>query len=513
MSLLAVDNLTVRLADREVVRGLSLRVESGQTLAIIGESGSGKSVSLLALLGLLDASAAAVVSAERADYNGSVALLGQPQARRRLLGTQIGLVSQEPMSALNPFQTIGAQISEHYRGPLPARQRAADLLEEVGIRAASSRLDDYPHQFSGGMRQRVLIAMALVNDPQLLICDEPTTALDVTVQAQLLALLKRLASDRKLAVILVSHDLAVVAAAADHVVVMRHGEQVDGGPPAQLFRQPGHPYTAQLLAALPQPRSGHPPAAGRALIAAEQLQVMRGSGRQRKLVVDRASLTVGRGEIVGLVGESGSGKSTLGRALLGLLPTSAGSLQFDGQPLLAGQLTGAQRAALQLVFQDPLASLNPRQTVAATLAEPIRLHGGWRAAALAAQVAALADQVELPTALLTRLPSQLSGGQRQRVAIGRALACRPQFLVADEAVSALDLSIQAEILQLLQRLVSDHQLALLFISHDLAVVRSIADRVAVMEAGRIVEQNSAEQLWQAPQHPYTKRLLAATLSI
>lgn len=513
MTLLAVDNLTVQLAGREVVRGLSLRVDSGQTLAIIGESGSGKSVSLLALLGLLDPSAAAVVAADRADFNGSVALLGQPRARRRLLGTQIGLVSQEPMSALNPFQPIGAQICEHYRGALPARQRAAELLEEVGIRAASSRLDDYPHQFSGGMRQRVLIAMALVNDPQLLICDEPTTALDVTVQAQLLALLNRLASDRQLAVIMVSHDLAVVAALADQVVVMRHGEQVDGGAPEQLFRQPGHPYTAQLLAALPQPRTAQTPAVGAPLIAAERLQVMRGSGRQRKVVVDQVSLAVGRGEIVGLVGESGSGKSTLGRAMLGLLPHSAGSLQFDGQPLPVGRLPRTQRAALQLVFQDPLASLNPRQTIAATLAEPLRLHGRWRGAELAARVVALADQVELSAALLTRLPSQLSGGQRQRVAIGRALACRPQFLVADEAVSALDLSIQAEILQLLQRLVGEHRLALLFISHDLGVVRSIAHRVAVMEAGRIVEQSSAEQLWQAPQHPYTQRLLAATLSI
>jgi len=512
VSLLQVEQLRITFGGEPVVDGVSFSVDRGETLAIIGESGSGKSVSLLALLGLLPG---ATVSAARASYRDSVELLSNPHARRQLLRGEIGLVSQEPMSALNPYQTIGKQIVEAYRGPLAARQHAAALLAEVGIRDAAARLDDYPHQFSGGMRQRVVIAMALVNDPQLLICDEPTTALDVTVQAQLLALLKRLASQRGLAVIMVSHDLAVVAQLADQVVVMRRGQLVDSGSPKALFRRPNHPYTAQLVAALPQPGKAPSIAPGTPdyLIEARDLQVWRGSGRRAQCVVRGATLGVGRGEIVGLVGESGSGKSTLGRALLGLLPVHSGALYFNGHTIDAAQISQADRRALQLVFQDPLASLNPRQLVGATLAEPLQLHDGLRGEPLQRAVGALAKQVELPAELLARLPGELSGGQRQRVAIGRALACRPQFLVADEAVAALDLSIQSDILRLLQRLVAEHQLALLFISHDLAVVRSIADRVAVMSDGEIVEQAATAQLWQHPQHPYSQKLLAATLTL
>ena len=508
MSLLAVEKLCVSIAGQPLVHGISMSVERGRCTAIIGESGSGKSLSLSALLGLVPG---VVVTAQRACFDQRVELLANPEARRALLARQIGWVSQEPMSALNPFKTIAAQITEAYRGAQPPRQRAAQLLAEVGIRDPQQRLDDYPHQFSGGMRQRVAIAMALVNDPALLICDEPTTALDVTVQAQILALLRQLQQQRGLGLILVSHDLAVVAAVADRVHVMRNGEFVDSGTPAQLFGDPAHPYTASLVAALPQPQQRRN-AAPTPLLCATQLQVWRGSGRRARAVVDGVTLSVAQGEIVGLVGESGSGKSTLGRALLGLLPVAAGTIQFAGQRLDANAVTAAQRAALQLVFQDPLASLNPRYSVYQTLAEPLQLHSR-QTQPLAQQVRRLAADVELPERLLQRRPNQLSGGQRQRVAIARALACQPQLLVADEAVSALDLSVQADILRLLQKLVREQQLAVLFISHDLAVVRAIADRVAVMCDGKLVEQGDTATLWNAPRHPYSQKLLGAVLSV
>ena len=509
MSLLTVKELSVAIGDQTIVDRLSFTVERGQTVAIIGESGSGKTVSLMALLGLLNGANA---TAQKANYNEQCELLKDPAGQRKLLRRQIGLVRQEPMSALNPYQTIGAQITEVYDGPLPARQRAAELLEEVGIADARQRLDDYPHQFSGGMRQRVLIAMALVNDPQLLVCDEPTTALDVTVQAKILQLLRQLQQQRGLGLILVSHDLAVVASLADNIVVMRGGVAVESGKPEALLTNPSHPYTAALIAAQPRPHQ-RPHQARPALLNAAAVTVWRGHGAGAKAVVKEASLSVGRGEIVGLVGESGSGKSTLGRALLGLLPLHSGELLFTGEPIIAGRLRGEQRQAMQLVFQDPLASLNPRFRVYETLAEPLRLYSTEAANPVKTQVQALAAAVELAPELLQRRPAELSGGQRQRVAIARALACKPQLLVADEPVSALDLTVQAEILQLLRRLVDQQQLALLFISHDLGVVRAIADRVAVMKDGRLVEQADTQALWRAPSHPYTKQLLNATLAL
>ena len=509
MSLLTVKELSVAIGDQTLVDKLSFTVERGQTVAIIGESGSGKTVSLMALLGLLNGANA---TAQKANFNEQCELLNDPAGQRKLLRSQIGLVRQEPMSALNPYQTIGAQITEVYDGPLPARQRAAELLEEVGIADARQRLDDYPHQFSGGMRQRVLIAMALVNDPQLLICDEPTTALDVTVQSKILLLLRQLQQQRGLGLVVVSHDLAVVASLANHILVMRGGACVESGTPETLLTSPSHPYTAALIAAQPKPHQRRHPDC-EALLTAEAVTVWRGQGRAAKAIVKAVSLSVGRGEVVGLVGESGSGKSTLGRALLGLLPLRSGQLLFNGKQISAGRLRGDQRQAMQLVFQDPLASLNPRFSIFQTLAEPLRLYSTEAVDDLSAQVQALAATVELAPQLLQRRPAELSGGQRQRVAIARALACKPRLLVADEPVSALDLTVQAEILQLLRRLVDEQHLGLLFISHDLGVVRAVADRVAVMQGGRLVEQDDTQALWRAPSHPYTKQLLNATLAL
>lgn len=530
MSLLQVHNLTTCFDTREgtltAVSDLSFTLEAGRTIAIVGESGSGKSVACYSLLGLLP-SPPARVAAGRAFYNGQDLLKMRPEQLRRVRGTEMGLVFQDAMTALNPNMTIARQLMEPLQvhaglGRAEARKRAQAALEEVGIHQAAQRLDSYPFEFSGGMRQRVMIAMALINRPKLLIADEPTTALDVTVQAQILALLKDLQQRHNLAMIFISHDLAVVANIADHVLVMQAGQVVEQGTVTKVFYNAQHLYTQKLLQAIP---GSAKPLEKRVSCNAEDCLQVEGlcksfggqpqwfsRGKSAKIVaVEPTSFAIKKGEILGLVGESGSGKSTLGRCILQLMHSDSGRVRLFGQELtaLSERELRVARAGFQMIFQDPYASLNPRLTVFDALAEPLKVHGLVRGKDLLPRVHQLMDEVGLSRQMVRKYPHEFSGGQRQRIAIARALAVKPRFIVADEPVSALDVTIQAQILELLLELSHRHQLTLLFISHDLAVVRYLADRVAVMYRGQVVELTETETLFADPQHPYTKKLLAA----
>jgi peptide/nickel transport system ATP-binding protein len=439
------------------------------------------------------------------------------------------MVFQDPLSALHPLLRVGEQIAEAIRAHRAvsrrdARAQTVALLEQVGVPEPARRVDAYPHELSGGQRQRVLIAMALANKPRLLIADEPTSALDVTVQAQILALLRRLQGEMGMALVLVSHDLGVVAEMAQDVVVMHAGRIVERGTAGQILRAPQHPYTEALVRATPtldgpyEPRPGA--GKGEPLLEVRDLvkrfPLTRGVLFQRRVgaveAVAGVSFELAAGETLGLVGESGCGKSTTARLLTRLLEPTAGEIRFQGQDLatLRGAGLKAARRQLQIVFQDPHSSLNPRRTIGAIVAEPFAIHGLHRdRAARRRAVEELLERVELSPRHAARYPHELSGGQRQRVGVARALALEPRVLIADEPVSALDVSVQAQILALLRRLQRELGLALLLISHDLAVVRQMADRVAVMRAGRIVELAPAEELYAAPQHPYTRELLAA----
>ncbi|MFT4191364.1 MAG: ABC transporter ATP-binding protein [Comamonas sp.] len=510
-----------------VVQQASFSVAAGETLAIVGESGSGKSLSLLAVLGLLPASAQ--VTGERW-FNGIALHELDARAYRQLRGAQIGYVSQDPLSNLHPLKSVGEQIEEaiqaHQRlGRRALRRRVIELLEEVGIREAAQRYHHRPAQFSGGMRQRVMIAMAIALNPKLIIADEPTTALDVTVQAAILQLLKRLQQQHGCALLLISHDLRVVADIADRVVVMQHGRVVEQGDKNRLFHQPGHPYTRALLQA---GWHQHAPQAARTAAGPPLLRVhaltrhftrRAGFSRRTQQVLKGISFELNKGEILGLVGESGSGKTTLGRVLVGLDRADQGHIQLnDSAWQQAGQRIPPDhplRYAVQMVFQDPYNSLNPRRRVADILSDPLQLtqqrETGQRlnAEPLAQAIGALLQTVELAPELSRRYPAQLSGGQRQRVAIARALAMKPQLIVADEAVSALDITTQHRILQLLMRLRREQALSLLFISHDLSAVAALCDRVLVLQAGEIIEQGSSEQIFNRPQQAWTRQLLAA----
>lgn len=430
------------------------------------------------------------------------------------------------MTSLNPHMTIGKQLIEPLRvhqnmGEKEARRRAIEALDEVGIREAARRLDSFPHEFSGGMRQRVMIAMALINNPQLLIADEPTTALDVTIQAQILTLLKRLQKDHNLAVIFISHDLGVVANMADEVVVMEKGKRVESGSADAVFFSPQHPYTQKLVAALPttaKPYAKQYAENDEPFLKVNQLctefVLRRGFFRRNQIqfrAVDGVSLALRKGEILGLVGESGSGKSTLGRSIMRLVEPCAGEVSLDGVDLAGMDTVTLRRARrhFQMIFQDPYASLNPRMTVFDALAEPLLLHGLADKKNVLQMVNQLMDDVGLDRRMIRKYPYEFSGGQRQRIAIARALAVQPQLMIADEPVSALDVTIQAQILELLLKLTEKYRLAMLFISHDLGVVRYIADRVAVMQNGKIVEVGETEAIFNNPQHPYTRSLLAA----
>jgi ABC-type microcin C transport system duplicated ATPase subunit YejF len=518
-ALLRFDGLGVRFGAIDAVRSLSLAVAHGETAAIVGETGSGKSVAMLAALGLLPRSATVM---GRVVFDG-VDLLGLDRpALNRIRGKAVSIVFQEPQSALDPLYTVGAQIAAVLRfgrglDRRAAWTRAVDLLDEVGISEPARRATLYPHELSGGQRQRVAIAMAIACEPKLLIADEPTTALDVTVAAKILALLADLKARRGMALILISHDLGLVRRVADSIHVMEKGVLVESGSTDAITRHPTQPYTKKLLAAdalvMAPPRK----AEHATLIEARNLTVsyaLRGGGliaKHRFTAVDGVTLRVERGETLGLIGESGSGKSTLGRALLKLEP-STGTLLYDGrdlQPLSKAAMRPLRRD-LQIVFQDPFSSLSPRRTVGDIVGEGLAVHEPALApAARNARAITALEEVGLAAAYATRLPHELSGGQRQRVAIARALILAPRLIVLDEPTSALDRSVQAEILGLLRRLQADRGLAYLFITHDLAVVRAMAARTAVMKDGKIVETGPTAALFERPIDAYTRNLIAS----
>ncbi|MFE2379607.1 dipeptide ABC transporter ATP-binding protein [Streptomyces sp. NPDC059398] len=548
MRLVDVRDLSVSFdGSVRAVDGLSFTLEAGGALGVVGESGSGKSASAYALLGLHRGSGARVT--------GSVTVAGVDVGNatdaelRGLRGGKAAMVFQDPLSSLDPYYAVGDQIAEVYRVHVKssrraARARAVEVLDRVGIPDAARRARSRPHEFSGGMRQRALIAMALACEPQLLIADEPTTALDVTVQAQILDLLHGLRHETGMGLLLVTHDVGVAAESVDEVLVMKEGRAVERGPVAGVLGAPRDPYTRALLAAVPRveaPRAGAPGAAlsgvsrtelpgtrapgtrsplsrvpradgapavaedvprpaapgagGSPLVEAVGVRRVFGRGRSALAAVDGVSLAVHRGETLGIVGESGSGKTTLGRMLVGLLEPTSGRLHRD--------------ARVQMVFQDPVSSLNPRRSVGESVADPLRARGDRDEALIRDRVRDLLGRVGLDPAQYDRYPHEFSGGQRQRVGIARALAAEPELIVCDEAVSALDVTTQAQVTALLGELQRELGLALVFIAHDLAVVRQVSDRVAVMRQGRIVEEGEADTVYGAPQDPYTRQLLAA----
>ena len=521
MSLLTVNDLSVSFVTRngttKAVQNISFSVEPKSITAIIGESGSGKSVSCYALLGLIPQPPGRVDSGS-AHFEGRDLLALSERELRGVRGSDIAMIFQDPMTCLNPYMRIGEQLIEPLlvhgvADKATATARAVALLDEVGIRNPESAMNAYPFEFSGGMRQRVMIAMALITEPKLLIADEPTTALDVTIQAQILRLIKSLQEKRDIGVLFISHDLAVVSDIADQIVVMEKGHVVEQGSPTDIFSGAQHPYTQKLLAAIP---SGEAPPADTSrtpFITASNLKTYFTSENSDEPVkaVDDVSLTINRGEVLGLVGESGSGKSTFGRSLLRLTPITSGNIAFDG--VNVGELDRGSlktlRRRMQMIFQDPYASLNPRMTVYDTLAEPLLLHKIVDSSNLDAAIKSLMDNVGLSRAFAKKYPHEFSGGQRQRIAIGRALATKPEFIVADEPVSALDVTIQAQILDLLKDLKDEYGLTMLFVSHDLAVIRQIADRVAVLYHGKLEEVGETASVFNTPTSDYTKRLLAA----
>lgn len=529
MALLEVKNLSISFHSRngvvKAVDDVSFSVDKGETLAIVGESGSGKSVTCYSLLDLLP-KPPAVIEGGIANFDGEDLLACSSDRMRQLRGNHIAMIFQDPMTSLNPFLTVGEQLIE----PLiyhtdktkrtdrsMAKKEAVALLDEVGIVNPEARFNSYPHEFSGGMRQRVMIAMALINKPRLLICDEPTTALDVTIQAQILKLIKTLQKNRDVAVIFISHDLGVVAGIADKVLVMCDGKTQEQNSTQEVFYNSTNSYTKELLSAIPSGPKATPNLAqkGPPLLKVEQVKTYFRdfSNRSAKVVkaVDKVSLSIQKGEILGLVGESGSGKSTLGRSILQLAPLTGGSVSFSGTELstLKSNELVPWRRKLQMIFQDPYASLNPRMTVYQTLAEPLLYHGLANKKSVAKQVEQLMDDVGLARSSVLKYPHEFSGGQRQRIAIGRAIATEPEFIIADEPVSALDVTIQAQILDLILNLVQQRDLTMLFISHDLSVVRHICDRVAVMHQGKLVEEAATESLWANPKMDYTRNLLNA----
>ncbi len=521
--LLEVDRLTVRFGASTVVDDVSFAIAAGEKLALVGESGSGKSITALSILRLVDG----------AETSGAIRFQGRDLGRaseremRGIRGTKIAMIFQEPMTALNPLFSIGNQIGEVLEAHLglhktEARGRAIELLRRTGIAEPERRIDSFPHQLSGGQRQRAMIAMALACEPKLLICDEPTTALDVTVQAQILALLDQLQVEMGMALLFITHDLNLVRRFTHRVGVMERGKLVELGSTASVFGHPQHEYTKNLLASRPR-REVEPLAADAPiLLAADDVGVTfttaRGWFDKRRLeAVRHAALELRRGQTLGIVGESGSGKTTLGMALLALQPISAGTVALDGQRIdnAARSTLRSMRRRMQVVFQDPFASLSPRRTVGQIVGEGLALHrADLSAAERDALVLEMLDEVGLSEAqgvadVLQRYPHEFSGGQRQRIAIARAVVLRPEVLVLDEPTSALDVSVQQQVLALLARLQRHYGLSYVFISHDLAVVRAVAHRVMVMKDGAVIEEGDAEALFDAPRETYTKALVAA----
>ncbi|OBA58800.1 ABC transporter ATP-binding protein [Mycobacterium sp. 1100029.7] len=520
--LLGVEGLEVRFGDHDpAVRGVGLSVERGQTVAVVGESGSGKSTTAAAILGLLPPGGR--ITAGRIMFDGIDITAADRRLLRSIRGRRIGYVPQDPMTNLNPVWKVGFQIREALRANADGRQarrRAVALLAEAGMPDPVKQAGKYPHQLSGGMCQRALIAIGLAGRPQLLIADEPTSALDVTVQRQVLDHLQRLTDELGTALLLITHDLALAAQRAERVVVVHRGVVVESGAAQAILQEPQHQYTQRLVAAAPSLTRRSRPAATRTddiLVASELTKVYRDAHgapwrRGEFRAVDAVSFRLQRARTLAIVGESGSGKSTVARMALGLLQPTSGTVAFDGMQIsdaLSRDAMAAFRRRVQPVFQNPYSSLDPMYSVFRAIEEPLRIHRVGDRRQRATAVRELVDQVALPSSVLSRLPRELSGGQRQRVAIARALALRPEVLVCDEAVSALDVLVQAQILELLATLQAELGLAYLFISHDLAVIRQIADDVVVMRAGRIVEQAAAEDLFTRPNHEYTRQLLEA----
>lgn len=551
-AVLSVKNLTTSFrVDGEwktVVRDLSFEVRAGETVAIVGESGSGKSVTSLSLMRLLDPRNSRIEGS--VSLNGKDILSLSEGEMRHVRGNDVAMIFQEPMTSLNPVFTIGRQISEvlvRHKGlnTLQAREETIRLLEKVRIPNAASRFDEYPHQFSGGMRQRVMIAMALASRPKLLIADEPTTALDVTIQGQILDLIKTLQEEEGMAVLFITHDMAVVAEIADRTIVMFRGDQVETGQTADIFHRGAHPYTRALLAAIPKLGSmkGHEKplrfpsvdmttgevgpsievddtvTGGMTPILSVKNLVTRFAirsgmfGRVTGAVhaVENISFDLFQGETLSLVGESGCGKSTTGRSITRLVEPLSGDISLDGYDVLKLDPSGlrAMRRSVQMIFQDPFSSLNPRMTVGAAVAEPMIKHRTATSAEARKNAADLLERVGLSPAMMDRYPHEFSGGQRQRVAIARALALNPKVIVADESVSALDVSIKAQVCNLLLDLQQQFKIAFLFISHDMAVVERVSHRVAVMYLGEIVEIGPRADIFANPQHPYTRKLMEA----
>lgn len=529
MSLVEVTDLTVEFGALRAVDGLSFRLAEGAALGLVGESGSGKSTVASALLGLHRGTGAAVGGSVR--VAGTDVQAASDEELRRLRGGRAAMVFQDPLSSLDPYYAIGDQIAEVYRvhtrvSRRTARARAVQVLDRVGIPDPVRRSRSRPHEFSGGMRQRALIAMALACEPDLLIADEPTTALDVTVQAQILDLLHALREDTGMGLLLVTHDVGVAAESVDEVLVMRHGRLVEHGPVEAVLAAPAQPYTRELLGAVPrvearravghglpgqdaggsQPDGPRPAAepSGEVVLEARGLRREFGRGKRAFAAVDGVSLTVHRGETLGVVGESGSGKTTLGRMLVGLLEPTAGEVRYEGR------VSSGVNPTVQMVFQDPVSSLNPRRSVGESVADPLRARvRGKDEARVRGRVTELLERVGLEAAHYDRYPHEFSGGQRQRVGIARALAADPRVIVCDEPVSALDVTTQAQVVALLGELQRELGLALVFVAHDLAVVRQVSDRVAVMRRGRVVEEGPADEVYESPRDPYTRQLLAA----
>jgi microcin C transport system ATP-binding protein len=528
--MLQVENLHVEFPGEQepvhAVRGISFDIQEGETVALVGESGSGKSVTALSILQLLPYPRARH-PAGSIRFRGTELVGAAPGVLSHIRGDRIAMIFQEPMTSLNPLHTVAKQIGETLRlhkgvRGAAARSRTLELLGLVGLPDPAARLDAYPHQLSGGQRQRVMIAMALANEPDLLIADEPTTALDVTIQAQILALLKDLQSRFRMAMLLITHDLAIVRKMAERICVMTEGEIVEQAAARDIFERPQHPYTRKLLAAQPSPRPSRVIKDAVEVARADDLKVwfpVRAGVLRRTVghikAVDGVSVRVHAGRTIGVVGESGSGKTTLGLAMLRLQP-SEGGVYFDGrsiQGLSWGALRPLRRE-MQVVFQDPYGSLSPRMSVAQIVEEGLKVHnlGGTPAERRKLIDEALAE-VGLDPAMAERYPHEFSGGQRQRIAIARAMVLRPRLVVLDEPTSALDMSVQAQIVDLLRDLQSRHDLAYVFISHDLKVVRAMADDLIVMRNGKVVEQGPAARVFERSEHPYTRSLLAAAVDL
>lgn len=523
--LLSVSHLNVYFGQQnQVVDNVSLDIFPGETFALVGESGSGKSITALSVLRLLPTNA--TIKANSINLRGDNLLQRTEMDMCDIRGKRIGLIFQDPMSSLNPVMSIGEQVAEaiqqHFSlSKTETSQRVLELLRQVELPEPHKRINDYPHQLSGGQRQRVMIAIALASKPDLLIADEPTTSLDVTIQAQILVLLKNIQKETGMALWFISHDLALVSTISDRVAVMQKGKIVESATSTELFSHPKHPYTQKLLSALPSIRSclNAPIEKKPALLEVEQFHchypIRKGlfkriTGYVR--AVDGVSFTIPKGKTLALVGESGCGKTTLGKSLLNLIPNNAGTVKVDGIDLgtLSGEALRLQRANMQIIFQDPFSSMNPRMLVGDIIAEGIKslfreMDGRQRKE----RVALLLDQVGLPENSALRYPHEFSGGQRQRICIARALAVKPKLIVCDEPTSALDVSVQAQIIQLLKTLQQKEGISYLFITHDLAVVAEIADEIAVMYQGKIIEQGIAEQVLFHPKHVYTKKLISA----